>query len=191
MVGTEIEDLREDSSFLSYCLMGGTGGLWEVTATGAGVLSLRPGDLAIPSIPTTIPNTTGTRPSMPGPAFEGTGARSGSGRGITVLEDISSKSETSGTVLHCSERSESLDGDADAWRLTTTLSESSLLRVPNSAVSTVAGTGLTPEVLAHVSTSVATAIRLLEDFAPLPAGRLEKGDRIVVTGAFSAVAQVW
>lgn len=185
MGGAEIED------FSSYRLMGGTGGLWEVTAIGAGVSSLRPGDLAIPSTPTTIPNTTGTRPSIPSPAIEGTGARRGYELGIPVPDDVSAHSETSGATIHRSESSESGDENASTWRLTTTLSESSLLQVPDSAVATVAGTGLAPEVLAHVSTSVATAIRLLEDFAPSPGGRLEKGDRIVVTGAFSAVAQVW
>lgn len=91
--------------------------------------------------------------------------------------------------------------ETGTWRTTATLDSASLIRVPwggggagsrgNGNVigldPDISGDVISPAVAAHVSASVATAIRILEDFSPKP---LEKGDRVVFTGASSAVAQV-
>lgn len=121
-----------------FPFVGGSEGLWEVTVAGEGVSSLRPGDLAIPTIPGNAP----------------------------------------GTVP-----------ETGTWRTTATLGEALLVRVPGDGRGREAVAGrVEPAVAAHISASVATAIRILEDYSPK---RLEAGDRVVLTGASSAVAQVY
>lgn len=90
---------------------------------------------------------------------------------------------------------------AGTWRTRATLTETSLVKVPihvrGSGAAAAAGVleeeeeggdggGIGFEVAAHCSGSVATAIRILEDFAEEELGA---GDRVVFTGASSAVAQ--
>lgn len=110
----------------------GSEGLWEITAVGEGVSSLRTGDLAVPIVSGNAPGT--------------------------VPE--------SGT-----------------WRTSAILAEASLVRVPG-------GDGeegrIDSMVAAHASSSVATALHILEDFS---SKALEAGDRVVMTGASTAVAQ--
>ncbi|CAM9997794.1 unnamed protein product, partial [Laminaria digitata] len=113
-----------------FPFVGGSEGLWEVTAAGEGVSGLRPGDLAIPTV-------TGNPPGC-----------------LTAPE--------TGT-----------------WRTTATLGEASLVRVPPGE-----GQGADAAVVAHCSGSVATALRVLEDFVPRGSGA---GDRVVFTGASSAI----
>lgn len=127
--------------------IGGTEALWEITAVGGDVSSLRPGDLAVPVVAGNDP---------------GNGARQAAG----------------------------------TWRTTATLTEASLVKVPIGGSGAAAagvleekggdGGGVGFEVAAHCSGSVATAIRILEDFAEKELGA---GDRVVFTGASSAVAQ--
>ncbi|CAM9790992.1 unnamed protein product, partial [Ectocarpus fasciculatus] len=130
-------------------IIGGTEALWEITAVGGHVSSLRPGDLAVPVV-----------------------AGNDLGKGA---------------------------GQAGTWRTRATLTEASLVKVPvGGSGATVAaaaaggleeeegggGGGVGLEMAAHCSGSVATAIRILEDFAEKELGA---GDRVVFTGASSAV----
>ncbi|CAB1100673.1 unnamed protein product [Ectocarpus sp. CCAP 1310/34] len=128
--------------------IGGTEALWEITAVGGDVSSLRPGDLAVPV--------------MAG-NDSGNGARQAAG----------------------------------TWRSRAILTEASLVKVPIVGGSGAAaagvlgeessdGGGVGVEVAAHCSGSVATAIRILDDFVEKELGA---GDRVVFTGASSAVAQ--
>lgn len=135
-----------------FPFVGGSEGLWEVTAVGEGVSGLRSGDLAIPT-------STGNPPGCLAAPETGT------------------------------------------WRTTATLGEASLVRVPQEAER-----GADAAVVAHCSGSVATALRVLDDFV-VPSGvgsggggggggeggaeegSLRAGDRVVFTGASSAVAQ--
>lgn len=115
----------------TFPFVGGSEGLWEVTAAGEGVSSLRPGDLAIPTVP----------------------------------------GKPRGTVP-----------DTGTWRTRATLGEASLVKVP-----VAGGVQVEPIVAAHVSASMATAVRILEDFTSDE--ELGAGARVVFTGASSAVAQ--
>lgn len=127
-----------------FPFVGGSEGLWEVTAAGEGVSWLRPGDLAIPTI-------TGSPPGcLAGP-------------------------------------------ESGTWRKTAVLGDASLVKVPPGE-----GQGANAAVVAHCAGSVATALRVLEDFAPVGSGGgegrgerggVKAGDRVVFTGASSAVAQ--
>lgn len=134
-------------SKLRFPFVGGSEGLWEVTAHGEGVSELRPGDLAVPAAP--------------------------------------------GNVL-------APDEEIGTWRTAATLAEAALVKVPaglvaggwdggGSAPGGEGGRGIGLAVAAHCSSSVATAIRVLEDYADK---ELAPGDRVVFTGASSAVAQV-
>ncbi|CAM9493221.1 unnamed protein product [Ectocarpus sp. 13 AM-2016] len=87
---------------------------------------------------------------------------------------------------------------AGTWRSRAILTEASLVKVPivwgsGAAAAGVQeeergdGGGFGVEVAAHCSGSVATAIRILEDFVEKELGA---GDRVVFTGASSAVAQI-
>ncbi len=134
---------------MKFPFVGGSEGLWEVTANGEGVSELAPGDLAVPAAPG------------------------------NVLADVLAPGEEAGT-----------------WRTTATLPEEALVKVPTGggARERVGGgsapggrVGAELAVAAHCSSSVATAIRVLEDFAEKELGT---GDRVVFTGASSAVAQV-
>lgn len=138
--------------------VGGSEGLWEVTAVGEGVSSLQPGDFAIPSIPAHV-----SRRLFPSP----------------VAEDSPEAAADDDTDAH----------DRGTWTSMSTLKEGSLMRVPPPGKGGEKG-GVSAQILAHASASVATAIRILADFAPTPTRGLEKGDRVVFTGASSAVAQV-
>ncbi|CAM9665254.1 unnamed protein product [Ectocarpus sp. 6 AP-2014] len=125
--------------------VGGTEALWEITAVGGDVSSLRPGDLAVPVVAGNDP---------------GNGARQAAG----------------------------------TWRTRATLTEASLVKVPIGGSGAAAagvleekggdGGGVGFEVAAHCSVSVATAIRILEDFVEKELGA---GDRVVFTGASSAI----
>ena len=73
------------------------------------------------------------------------------------------------------------------------LGDASLVKVPPGE-----GQGANAAVVAHCAGSVATALRVLEDFAPVGSGGgegrgerggVKAGDRVVFTGASSAVAQ--
>lgn len=76
--------------------------------------------------------------------------------------------------------------ETGTWRTAATLAEASLVRIPMEN-GTAGGGWPALAVAAHYSSSVATAIRILEDFAEK---ELAAGDRVVFTGASSAVAQV-
>lgn len=114
--------------------VGGVQGLFEVSAVGEGVKTLRPGDLAIPVIPV-IPRAS----------------------------------------------SDAGGGPCGTWRSRASLLEEFLVKVPREGMGDAA-------VAAHATASVATAIRVLADFSP--ERELGQGDRVVFTGASSAVAQV-
>lgn len=135
-----------------FPFVGGSEGLWEVTANGEGVSELRPGDLAVPAAP---------------------------------AANVLAPGDETGT-----------------WRTGATLAEAALVKVPTGAVAggrdggeggSAPGSGgerargVELAVAAHCSSSVATAIRVLEDYTEK---ELEPGDRVVFTGASSAVAQV-
>lgn len=185
---------RPPSSFFpnSRVVVGGSEGLWEITATGEGVSSLQPGDLAVPSSPT--PRNIAHK--IPALSCTSNHRNHWNGPGVTSIvpeEDHSCGAGTGATMVAGSRCFESDDGDQSGgtWRSMATLGEGSLLRVPLPGKGSDGGGGIAPEVLAHVSASVSTAIRVLEDFAEfLPAGRLQKGDRVVLTGASTAVAQM-
>lgn len=135
--------LKSNDSFPLPGPVGGTEGVFEVTEVGEGVVSLKPGDLAVPIIPQ-----------------------------IGVTADLGTDAGT--------------DSDYNAshvgtWRSVASLSETSLVKLPPQGVKDLS-------VAAHVSFSVATALRVLADFSP--SKQLGEGDRIVFTGASSAVAQV-
>lgn len=130
-----------------YPFVGGSEGLWEVTASGEGVSALLRGDLAVPAAPGNV-------------------------------------------FAH--------DEETGTWRTGATLAEAALVKVPTEVVTGGRGGGesspgeggaggVEPSVAAHCSSSVATAIRVLEDYTER---ELAPGDRVVFTGASSAVAQV-
>eukprot|EP00903_Cladosiphon_okamuranus_P018572 g17095.t1 len=88
--------------------------------------------------------------------------------------------------------------EAGTWRTAATLAEAALVRVPvgavaggrdgtESAPADGGAGGVELAVAAHCSSSVATAIRVLEDYTEK---ELALGDRVVFTGASSAVAQI-
>ena len=76
--------------------------------------------------------------------------------------------------------------ESGTWRTSAIFAEASLVRVAGEGEGEGAGGRVEPTVLAHTSASVATALRVLEDFTPKA---LEAGDRVVFTGASTAVAQ--
>lgn len=88
--------------------------------------------------------------------------------------------------------------ETGTWRTAATLAEAVLVKVPTGVVAGggdgsegAAGDerarGVELAVAAHCSSSVATAIRVLEDYTE---EELAPGDRVVFTGATTAVAQV-
>lgn len=88
--------------------------------------------------------------------------------------------------------------ETGTWRTAATLGEAALVKVPTGVVAggqvgVESGPGgggaggVEPVVAAHCSSSVATALRVLEDYTEK---ELAPGDRVVFTGASSAVAQV-
>lgn len=177
--------------------IGGSEGVFEVTATGDGVSELQRGDLVIPALPRIIPgnihrdvtpagNVPGTGPATSSETDSG----NDSGNGSEVRSSSGNGSRTNHGMSLDSEAAVAGDGGG-TWRSTAVLTEASLLRVPPAG----AGDGVEvavavePDVAAHVSTSMATAVRILADFGPATR-ELGKGDRVVFTGAYSAVAQV-
>ncbi|CAM9387945.1 unnamed protein product [Pylaiella littoralis] len=76
--------------------------------------------------------------------------------------------------------------ESGMWRTAATLAEASLVRVPME-IGVGGGGWREVAVAAHCSSSVSTAIRILEDFAEKELGA---GDPVVFTGASSAVAQI-